>query len=126
MLSHDELVTKLLQNPQVRAEYEGIEREEMPMLDAILSVRKQAKLSQEEVARRMNVSPPVVSRLDRALLTGKPSPSLRTLQKYAQAVGKRVQIYTGECVRSQSRKASFMRLCQPAPVALKALRTSGL
>ena len=31
-------------------------------------------------------------RVERALLTGKPSPSLRTLQKYAQAVGKRVQI----------------------------------
>ena len=92
MLSHDELIAKMLQNPQVRAEYERIEREEMPMLDAILSVRKQAKLTQEEVARRMNVSPPVVSRLERALLTGKPSPSLRTLQKYAQAVGKRVQI----------------------------------
>ncbi|MDP2415957.1 MAG: helix-turn-helix transcriptional regulator [Hydrogenophaga sp.] len=92
MLSHDELIAKMLQNPQVRAEYERIEREEMPMLDAILSVRKEAKLSQEEVARRMNVSPPVVSRLERALLTGKPSPSLRTLQKYAKAVGKRVQI----------------------------------
>ncbi len=92
MLSHDELIAKMLQNRQVRAEYERIEREEMPMLDAILSVRKQAKLSQEEVARRMNVSPPVVSRLERVLLTGKPSPSLRTLQKYAQAVGKRVQI----------------------------------
>ena len=92
MLTHDELIAKMLKNPQVRAEYERIEREEMPMLDAILSVRKQAKLSQEEVARRMNVSPPVVSRLERALLTGKPSPSLRTLQKYAQAVGKRLQI----------------------------------
>jgi len=28
--------------------------------------------------------------------------------------------YTGEWFRSQSRKASFMRVCQPAPVALKA------
>jgi predicted transcriptional regulator len=92
MLTHDELIEKMLQNPKVRAEYERTEREEMPMLDAILSVRKEAKLSQEEVARRMNVSPPVVSRLENALLTGKHSPSLRTLQKYAQAVGKRLQI----------------------------------
>jgi predicted transcriptional regulator len=92
MLTHDEMVAKWMQDPAFKAEYERIEREEMPMLDAILSVRKQAKLSQEEVARRMNVSPPVVSRLERALLTGKLSPSLRTLQKYAQVVGKRVQI----------------------------------
>lgn len=92
MLTHEQLVAKMLENPQVRAEYERIEREEMPLLDAILSVRKEANLTQEEVARRMNVSAPVVSRLERALLTGKPSPSLRTLQKYAKAVGKRVQI----------------------------------
>lgn len=92
MLTHEQLVAKLLQDPQVKAELDHIEREDMPLLDAILSVRKEASLTQEEVARRMNVSPPVVSRLERALLTGKPSPSLRTLQKYAAAVGKRLQI----------------------------------
>ncbi len=35
----------MLQNPQVWAEYERIERDEMPMLDAILRLRKQAKLA---------------------------------------------------------------------------------
>ena len=79
-------------DPAFKAELDRLEREEMPLLDAILSVRKEANLTQEEVARPMNVSPPVVSRLERALLTGKPSPSLRTLQKYAAAVGKRLQI----------------------------------
>jgi hypothetical protein len=43
------------------------------------------------VARRKNVSPHEFSRLERALLSGKPSPSLRTLQKYDKDVGKRVQ-----------------------------------
>ncbi|CAM5792116.1 hypothetical protein [Castellaniella caeni] len=36
MLTHDELVKKALEDPEVRAEYERIEREEMPMLDTIL------------------------------------------------------------------------------------------
>jgi hypothetical protein len=31
MLSHDERMAKMLQNSQMRAEYERIEREEMPM-----------------------------------------------------------------------------------------------
>lgn len=92
MLTHDELVAKWMKDPAFKAELDRLEREEMPLLDAILSVRKEANLTQEEVARRMNVSPPVVSRPERALLTGKPSPSLRTLQKYAAAVGKRLQI----------------------------------
>lgn len=34
--------------------------------------------------------------------------------------------YTGEWVRSQSRKASFIRVCHPAPVARNAASTSGL
>ena len=92
MLTHDEMVANWMKDPAFKAEYERIEREEMPMMDAILSVRRDAKLSQEAVAKRMNVSPPVVSRLERALLTGSPSPSLRTLRKYAAAVGKRVQV----------------------------------
>jgi DNA-binding XRE family transcriptional regulator len=96
MQTHEEMGAQWMTYAAFKAEYEREvneeKREEMPMLDAILSVRKQAHLSQEEVARRMNVSPSVVSRLERALLTGKPSPSLRTLHKYAQAVGKRVHI----------------------------------
>ncbi|VUZ24447.1 Uncharacterised protein, partial [uncultured Comamonas sp.] len=33
--------------------------------------------------------------------------------------------YTNRCVRSQSLRASSMRVCQPAPVALNAAMTSG-
>jgi hypothetical protein len=54
MLTHDAMVANWLKDPAFKAEYERIEREEMPMLDAILSVRRDAKLSQEAVAKRMN------------------------------------------------------------------------
>jgi hypothetical protein len=33
-------------------------------------------------------------------------------------------LYAGECVLSQSRRAAFIRVCQPLPVALKASTTS--
>ncbi|WP_373369653.1 hypothetical protein [Acinetobacter seifertii] len=33
-----------------------------------------------------------VSRLEKALITGKPSPSIATLQKYAAAIGKHVEV----------------------------------
>ena len=77
---------------RVRAEFDRIEREEMPMLDAILKARKEAKLTQEQVAKRMGVSTPVVSRLESALITGKHSPSIATLKRYAEAMGKRLDI----------------------------------
>lgn len=92
MLTHDELIKKMMENPAVRAEYDRIEREEMPMLDAILKARSEAGLTQAQVAERMGTKAPAVARLENALVTGKHSPSLATLQKYAAALGKRVEV----------------------------------
>jgi predicted transcriptional regulator len=92
MRSHEALKRAALADPAVRAEYERLEREEMPMLDAILKARADEGLTQTEVAARMGVSAPVVSRLENALVTGKHSPSIATLHKYAAALGKRVRV----------------------------------
>lgn len=92
MPTHEELMEIALSNPAVRAEYERIEREEMPALDAILRARKEAKMTQEDIAKKMGVSAPVVSRLENALVTGKHSPSIATIRKYATAMGKRLEV----------------------------------
>ncbi|MEN9982892.1 MAG: hypothetical protein RI918_861 [Pseudomonadota bacterium] len=92
MRTYEEMKAIALSNPVVRAEFDRIEREEMPMLDAILKARKEAKLTQEQVAKRMGVSTPVVSRLESALISGKHSPSIATLKRYAEAMGKRLDI----------------------------------
>ncbi|WP_066459385.1 helix-turn-helix domain-containing protein [Castellaniella caeni] len=92
MLTHDELVKKMLEDPEVRAEYERIEREEMPMLDAILQARREAGLTQAQVAERMGTKAPAVARLENSLITGKHSPSISTLKKYAAALGKKLEI----------------------------------
>lgn len=92
MLTHEQLKAKALSNPAVRAEYERLEREEGPMLDAILAARREAGLTQAQVAERMGTKAPAVARLEAALISGTPSPSLATLRKYAAALGKRVQV----------------------------------
>ncbi|WP_442594889.1 helix-turn-helix domain-containing protein [Parapusillimonas sp. JC17] len=92
MKTHKQLVEEMLKDPAVRAEYERIEREEMPMLDAILSARAEAGLTQAQVAERMGTHAPAVARLENALVTGKHSPSVATLQKYAAALGKRLEV----------------------------------
>ena len=91
-MTHDKMVSKWMRNPKFKAEYERIEREEMPMLDAILTARKNAKLTQAQVAKRMGTKAPAVARLENALVTGTPSPSLNTLRKYAAALGKRLEV----------------------------------
>ncbi|MFZ4536427.1 helix-turn-helix domain-containing protein [Propionivibrio sp.] len=92
MLTHAELKAKMLENPAVRSEYERIERDEMPMLDAILQARHEAGMTQAEVAERMGTKAPAVARLESALVSGKHSPSIATLRKYAAAMGKRLEL----------------------------------
>jgi predicted transcriptional regulator len=92
MRTHEELKAIALSNPAVRAEYERIEREEMPMLDAILKARREAGMTQADVAERMGPKAPAVARLESALISGKHSPSLATLRKYAAAMGKRLEV----------------------------------
>ncbi|NDH53936.1 MAG: XRE family transcriptional regulator [Betaproteobacteria bacterium] len=92
MRTHDELVAKLIRRPGVRKEVEGIEREEGVLLDILLKARQEAGLTQAQVAERMGTHAPAVARPERALATGKHSPSLTTLRKYAQACGKKLSL----------------------------------
>lgn len=90
MQSHDQVVKKLLRRPGVRAELERLEREEFTLLDALLKARHDAGLTQAQVAERMGTHAPAVGRLERALASGKHSPSVATLRKYVKACGKRL------------------------------------
>ena len=92
MKTFETLRADWMQDPAFKAEYDRIAREEMSMLDAILNTRKAANLTQMDVALRMGVKPPVVSRLENSLVTGKHSPSIQTLRRYAQAMGKSLEI----------------------------------
>lgn len=92
MKTHDEVVKKMMSRPGVKAEVERIEREEGELLDALLKARHEAGLSQADVATRMGTKAPAVARLERALATGKHSPSVATLRRYVQACGKQLHL----------------------------------
>ena len=90
MRTHDQLIKKLLRRPGVRTEVERIERDEFALLDALLQARQAAGLTQSQVAARMGTQAPAVARLERALASGRHSPSIATLRKYVKACGKRL------------------------------------
>ena len=90
MQTHDQLVKKLMRRPGVREEVERLEREEFALLDALLKARQAAGLTQAQVAERTGTQAPAVARLERALATGRHSPSMATLRKYVKACGKRL------------------------------------
>lgn len=82
---HSELRKKALSDPEVAKEFESLSPE-YSLLKRMLKARKKAGLTQAEVAKRMGTKPPAVVRLERSLTTGIHSPSINTLQKYAEAV----------------------------------------
>jgi len=90
MKSHEKVVKQLMRRPGVRTEVERLEREEFALLDALLKARQEAGLTQAQVAERMGTQAPAVARLERALASGKHSPSVATLRKYVKACGKRL------------------------------------
>jgi transcriptional regulator with XRE-family HTH domain len=58
-----------------------------------LLLEKAAGLTQAQIAKRMGTQTPAIARLENALATGKHSPSLNTLRKYAAALGKKVELH---------------------------------
>ena len=93
MLTHDQLVRKMLQKPSVKKAVDELNRTEFAILDEILAARKAAGLTQAQIAKRMGTQTPAIARLESALATGKHSPSLNTLKRYAEALGKRVEVH---------------------------------
>ena len=91
MKTHDEMVQGWMQDPGFVREYDALETE-FALFDELLRARKDAGLTQAEVAERMATQPSVVARLEAGGGRQKHSTSIATLQKYAEAVGCRLEI----------------------------------
>jgi len=81
--------TRALRRRSVRAAYAGLE-DEFAFLDEVLKARASAGLTQAEVAERVGTTQSAIARLESG--ARKHSPSIATLQRYARALGYRVQI----------------------------------
>jgi DNA-binding XRE family transcriptional regulator len=93
MLTHEQMVSKMLENSSVKEQLADMNKSEFAILDEILLARKAAGLTQADIAKRMKTQTPAVARLESALSTGKHSPTLNTLRRYAAALGKRIEIH---------------------------------
>lgn len=90
-MTHSELKKKAFKRPGVKAAYEEMEPE-FTLLRELLRARKNAGLSQAEIAEKMGTKAPAVTRLESSLGSGKHSPSIATLKKYAKALGCQLEI----------------------------------
>jgi transcriptional regulator with XRE-family HTH domain len=82
-----DLHKKWMKEPKYRKAYEALE-EEFVLASAVIDVRNRAGLTQEDLARRMGTTQPAVARLE----SGRSKPSMRTLERLADATGSRLLI----------------------------------
>ena len=82
-----DLHKKWMKEPKYRKAYEALEQE-FALASAVIAVRNRAGLTQEELARKMGTTQPVVARLE----SGRSRPSMRTLERLATATGSRLLI----------------------------------
>jgi len=87
MTKLNELKKTLLERPDVRVEYEAL-AEEFSIAEALIRARAEADMTQEEVARKMQTSQSYIAKLE----SGRVSPSMKALQRYAAATGARLKI----------------------------------
>lgn len=85
-----EMEKEWLSDPEFAKELEESERE-FAQLYLILTARAEAGLTQAQVAARMGTTQSVVARIESGLSTGH-WPSMRSLQRYAEALGKRLEV----------------------------------
>ena len=89
MLTHKQLRTKALANAQVKTEYKKL-ADELSLLDEFLKARAAQGLTQAQVAERIGTTQSAVARMESG--SGKHSPSLATLTKYADALGCKLEV----------------------------------
>jgi DNA-binding XRE family transcriptional regulator len=82
-----ELKTELLKDPHTLREYEAL-AEEFEVARELISARARVGLTQADVAERMGTTQSVVARIE----SGRRQPSMRTVQRYAQAIGCRAVV----------------------------------
>ena len=74
-------------DPAYRAAYDALE-EEFALVSSVIEARTKAKLTQEQLAKRMGTTQAVVARLE----SGRAMPSTRTLERFAKATGTKLRI----------------------------------
>jgi transcriptional regulator with XRE-family HTH domain len=89
MLTHKQLRAQALANTAVKAEFDKLS-DEFSLLDEFLKARTSQGLTQAQVAEKIGTTQSAVARMESG--SGKHSPSLATLTKYADALGCKLEV----------------------------------
>lgn len=87
MTKISDLHKKWMKEPKYRRAYDAL-GEEFALAESMVAARARAGLTQDELAKRMGTTQPVVARIE----SGRVLPSTRTLERYARATGTTLKV----------------------------------
>lgn len=100
---HDELKASVMADPEGKSEYEAFKLQ-LELSNRMKKLRKEAHLTQDDLAKTLQTSKSTIARLETGGGRDKHSPSLKTLFKYASALGCRLDIKLTPLKESSLRK----------------------
>ena len=86
-MTYEDLKKEVLSDPETKKEYEAMEPE-FQLIIALLKLREEQNLTQQELAKRTGINRADISKIEH----GNANPSLKTMKRLADALGKRVCI----------------------------------
>lgn len=87
MTRYDKFKEQLLEDPQVRAEYDALEPE-FDIIQAMIDARRQQNLTQKELSERTGITQADISRIE----NGTRNPSLDMIKRLASGMGMRLKL----------------------------------
>ncbi len=87
MSNYQELKKKLLENPEVKEEYDALSPE-FDIIQALIDARKQQNITQKELSERTGITQADISRIE----NGTRNPSLAMLKRLAKGIGMQLKV----------------------------------
>ena len=87
MSRYDVFFNEMMKDPEVKREFDALESE-FQLIREMIKARREAGLTQKELAERKGLQQSNISRIE----NGNGNPSLETLNKIAQSLGKKLVI----------------------------------
>lgn len=87
MTNYEKYFAEQMQNEEFRKEYVALEPE-FAIIQAIIDARQETGLTQRELSERTGIAQSDISKLE----NGNANPSIRTLKRLAEAMGKQLKI----------------------------------
>ena len=87
MTNFDDFFKEQMKDPELKREYDAL-APEFDIIQTMIDARKDSGLTQKELAHRTGIAQSDISKLEH----GNANPSLRTLQRLAAGMGKKLRI----------------------------------